>query len=134
MALLARPRCYWRFGAAAQESIDEVAEAQQILQGADQLRNLRCAAGIPKIGPIGGDQRLTAVRQKEHQLQAGWHAHLSKDLQSSSFEWVMWTRDGDAFGKVLRMGSVSWFPSTRFHMTCFSGWWNGGLETFRYYA
>jgi hypothetical protein len=37
---------------------------------------------------------------------------LSEDLQTLSFEWVMRTRDGHAFGKVLMMGSVSWFPST----------------------
>jgi hypothetical protein len=31
MALLARPRYYWRLGGAVQKSIDEVAEAQQII-------------------------------------------------------------------------------------------------------
>ena len=72
-----------------QESIGELAKMQQVRQGTHEMRNLRCAGGILKISPIGGDQRLTTVRQKEHELQTGWHAHLSKDFQNLSFEWVM---------------------------------------------
>jgi hypothetical protein len=64
------------------------------------------------VRPIGRDQRLTSVRKNEHELQAIWHTGLPKDLQRLSFEWVMRTRDDDAFREVLRVGSVSWFPST----------------------
>ncbi|MEO8541718.1 MAG: hypothetical protein ABI577_18405, partial [bacterium] len=64
-----------------------------------------------EIGPLGGDQGLAAVRQDENELQAGRHARLPEDLQRLSLEGMMRTRDGDAFGKVLMMGSVSWCPS-----------------------
>jgi hypothetical protein len=36
---------------------------------------------------------------------------LPQHLQRLSLERVMRTRDGHAFGKVLMMGSLSWFPS-----------------------
>jgi hypothetical protein len=98
MALLACSRSYCHGSGAVQESIGKIAEAQKVLPGADELRRVDSAGGILKIGPVGRDQRLTAVRQKKHELQAGRHAHLSKDLQSLSLKWVMWTRNGDALG------------------------------------
>ena len=67
---------------------------------------------------VGGDQRLAAVGQKEHELQAGGHADLAQDLQRLSVEGVVRTRDGDAFGKVLMMGSVSCVPSTTSRKIC----------------
>ena len=90
-----------------QESIGKIAKPQQVLAGADELRTLRCASRTLKVGPVSRDQRLSAIRQNKHELQAGRHAHFSKDLQRLSFEWVMRTRDDDAFRKVLMMGSVS---------------------------
>ena len=45
------------------------------------------------------------------------HACLPENLQRLSLERVMRTRDSHAFGKVLMMGSVSWFPSTEFLTT-----------------
>jgi hypothetical protein len=41
MALLACSRCYWQAGgAAAQESIGEVAESLEVIEGANQLKSL----------------------------------------------------------------------------------------------
>jgi CHASE3 domain sensor protein len=39
MALLARLRSYWQLGA-AQESIDEAAQTQQIIERADEFKSL----------------------------------------------------------------------------------------------
>jgi len=47
--------------------------------------------------------------------KAAAHAGLPEDLQRLSVERVVRTRDGDAFGKVLVMGSVSWCPWIVFH-------------------
>jgi hypothetical protein len=113
MALLDCPRYYWQLGRPAQESIDEVAKTQQVIPRADEHRSLRRAGGRLKVCPVGGDQRLAAVGQKEHELQAGGHADLAQDLQRLSVEGVVRTRNGHAFGKVLMMGSVSWCPSGR---------------------
>jgi hypothetical protein len=62
MTLLACFRCYWQASGAVQESIGKVAESQEVLEGADQLRQLGGAGGLLKIGPVGGDQRFTAVQ------------------------------------------------------------------------
>jgi hypothetical protein len=118
MALLACSRSYWQASGAAQESIGEVAETQEVPERADQLRRFGCAGGFLEIRPVSGDPRLTAVGQEEHELQAGAHAHLSEDRQRLAFEGMMGTRDSDAFGEVLMMGSVSYAPSTTSRKIC----------------
>jgi len=62
MTLLVWTRCYRHIGGAAQESVNEAAEAQQVFQGAGALRVLRRAGGSYKIRPFGGNQGLAAVR------------------------------------------------------------------------
>jgi hypothetical protein len=116
MALLDCPRYYWRLGGAAQESIDEVAKTPQVIQRANEHRSLWRAGRNLEICPIGGNQGLAAVWQNENELQAAAHAGLPEDLQRLSVEGMVRTRDGDAFGKVLMMGSVSWCPSGRWSM------------------
>jgi len=112
MALLACLRSYWQVGRAAQESIGQAAKTQEVIQRADQRRGLRKAGRSFEVGPVGGNQRLTSVRQKEHELQTAGHVGLPEDLQRLSFEGVMGTGDGHPFREVLMMGSVSWCPST----------------------
>ena len=102
-----------------QESIGEVAESQEVPERADQLRRFGCAGGFLKIRPVSCDPRLTAVGQEEHELQAGAHVNLSEDRQRLAFEGMMRTRDSDAFGEVLMMGSVSYAPLTPFHTANF---------------
>ena len=106
MTLLDCPRCYRHIGSTAQERIDEDAKAEQVIQRADEQRSRWRARGSLEIGPVGGDQRLAAVWQDEHELPAVGHADLPQDLQRLSMERMMRTRDSDAFGKVLMMGSV----------------------------
>ncbi len=85
-----------------------MAESQEVPERADQLSRLGSVGRFLKIRPVSRDPRLTAIGQEEHELQAGTHAHLSKDLQRLAFEGMMRTRDRDAFGEVLMMGSVSY--------------------------
>src|ERR1700685_2510441 len=99
MALLACPRSYWQVGGAAPEGIGKAAKPQEVIQRADKLRRLLCAGRIVKVGPLGGDQRLAAVRQNENKLQTLGHACLSEDLQRLSFERVMETSDGYPVGQ-----------------------------------
>jgi hypothetical protein len=106
MILLGCPRCYRHIGSTAQESIDEAAKAEQVIERADEQGRLWRAGGSLEICPVGGDQRLTAVWQDEHELQAGGHADLPKDLQRLPMERMVRTRDGHAFGKELMLGSV----------------------------
>ena len=106
MTLLLWTRCYWQIGGAAQESIGQAAKTQEVIQRADQRRGLRKAGRSLEVGPVGGNQRLTSVRQNEDELQAAAHARVSEHLQSPPLERVMRTRDGRPFRKVLMVGSV----------------------------
>jgi hypothetical protein len=94
-----------------QECINETAKTQQVIQRTDEVR-WRLAVSSVEVCPLGGNQRLTAVRQYDHKLQAAGHAGLPKDLQRLPMEWMMRTSDGHTFGEVLMVGSVSWCPST----------------------
>jgi hypothetical protein len=40
MILLGCPRCYRHIGGAAQEGIDEAAQTQQVIEGADEFSSL----------------------------------------------------------------------------------------------
>jgi hypothetical protein len=111
MVLLACLRSYWQVRGATQECIDKTAKTQEVIEGGDKLRSLRCAGRMFEVGPIRGDQRFAPVRQNENKLQSGWHACLPEDFQRLSLERMMRTRDGHAFGEVLVMGSVSCVPS-----------------------
>jgi hypothetical protein len=112
MALLVCTRCYRQIGAAAQERVNEAAEAKQILQRAGQL-GVRCrrCRGF-EVRPFGGNQRLTSVRQNEHELQAAGHASVPEDFQRLPFERMMRAGDGRSLRELLTVGSVWWFPST----------------------
>ena len=61
------------------------------------------SAGISDLLP-SGRMRTNCKRPRMRACR-----RTSRDL---SLERVMRTRDGDAFGKVLMMGSVWWFPLT----------------------
>ena len=93
------------------ECIDEAAKTQQVVQRTDEV-SWRLAVSSVEVRPLSGNQRLTAVRQYDHKLQAAGHAGLPKDLQRLSMERMMRTRDGHTFGEELMLGSVWWFPST----------------------
>ena len=66
-----------------------------------------------EVGPFGGNEGLTSIRQNQYELQAGGHARLAKDLQRLTMERMMRASDGDAFGKVLMMGRVWWCSSMK---------------------
>ena len=118
MALLSWLRCYRQIGNTAQKGIDDGTKVQQIIQRTDETGSPQRFGGAFEVGPIGGGQRLAAVGQKEHELQAGGHADLAQDLQRLSVEGVVRTRNGHAFGEVLMMGSVSYAPSTPSTTNC----------------
>jgi hypothetical protein len=83
------------------------------------LRILGRAGGVVEVGPLRRDQRLTSVRQNENELQAAAHARVPQDLQGLSFEGMMQARDDHPLREVLTVGSLWWFPSTRFRTNCF---------------
>jgi len=62
MALLVTTRCYRHIGGAPLESIDEATEAQQVIQRTGELWILWRVFSDTEVGPLSGNQRLTAVR------------------------------------------------------------------------
>jgi len=76
MIFLGCPRCYRHIGSTAQESIDEDAKAEQVIERADEQTSRWRAGGSLEIGPVGGDQRLATVWQNENKLQSVGHADL----------------------------------------------------------
>src|SRR5258708_23939475 len=106
MALLACIRSYWQVGGAGKERIGKTAKTEQVMERADQKRSLWRAGGSLEIRPVGRDQRLTAVRQDEHELQAGGHAGLPQDLQRLSMERMMRTPHGHPFRAELMFVSL----------------------------
>jgi hypothetical protein len=90
---------------------------KQVVRRANQLRAMgRDRVGL-EVRPLGGNQRLAAVRQNQNELQSVLPVRVSQDFQRLSLERVVRTRDGHALGEVLRVGSVWRFASTRFRMT-----------------
>jgi len=114
MALLVCTRCYWHIGGAAQESIDEAAEAKQVLQRVGELRILWRACGGFEVRPFGWDQGLTPVWENQNELQATPSVRVPEDLQRLSLERVMRASNRHPSWKVPTMGSVWRFPSIMF--------------------
>jgi hypothetical protein len=117
MALLACPGYYRQVGSALEEGIRQAAKTQQVIQRANKLRLLWRAGNSFDVCPIGGDQRLTSVRQYGQELQATGHACLPEHFKRLPLEWVVRTGDSHSLRKVLMVGSVWWFPLIRFRMT-----------------
>ena len=111
ITLLVCSRCYSRIGGAAQESIDEAAEAKQVLQRTDDLRALWRVCDSFEVRPFRADQRLTPVRQNENEPQATAYVGVPEDLQRLPFERMMRAGDGHPLREVLTVGSVWWLPS-----------------------
>ena len=78
---------------------------------------MRVISGRPvtwslEVGPGGRDERATAVRQHEYQLQLIASMRPAQDGQGPAFKGVVWTGNRDAWWKALEVGSVWPFPST----------------------
>ncbi len=118
---------------AAKESIHDGAGVKQVFERAEGCRR-RCREGLGRgdqIGPIGGDQGFTAIRQDQNELQSAMPMDIPKNSERLAFERMAGTDNGDSFGEVLMMGSVSYVPSIQFRTPSFSGRWLVGSSTER---
>src|SRR5258706_8949266 len=86
MALLTCPRYYRQVGGAAQESVDQAAKTQQVIERADERNRLWRAGDGLVVRPVGGDQRFTAVWQNKNELQAIRHAGLRSEEHTSELQ------------------------------------------------
>jgi hypothetical protein len=105
------PRC----GKATQQSIHDGACMQQIREQSEAVTGQLSWCGAlrsVKIRPFGGNERSTAVGQDQEQLRTTLPMNAPVYGEALTFEGMMRSSDGDAWRKILVMGSVSGFPST----------------------
>ena len=86
---------------------------QQVLQRTECCRGWRAdgLCGRGQIGPIGRNQRFTAVGQDQEEKEPTLPMHRPENVEQLAFEWMPRSDNGDLFGKVLMMGSMSYVPS-----------------------
>lgn len=63
------------------------------------------------VRPIGGSQRSAAIWQDQNKPEAAIAMRMTENGEAFALEWVMLAGDGYLRRKVMRMGSVWWFPS-----------------------
>src|SRR5437016_4133318 len=66
-----------------------------------------------KISPLHGDHGLAAIWQDQDKIHPIFAADRLPNGKGLALKRMTSTGYGDSFGKVLMMGSVSWFPSIR---------------------
>jgi hypothetical protein len=94
---------------AAEESVDHGAGVKQVFKRAEGRRR-ECREGLCRrgqIGPIGRNQRFTAVRQNEHEQPPAFAVQGPQKVERLAFERMAGTHNGDLLREVLMMGSVS---------------------------
>jgi hypothetical protein len=79
------------------------------------VRVISGRAAVLEIGPGGGNERATAVRKDEHQVELIASVRPAKHGEGPAFKGMVCTGDRDAWRKALEVGSVWPFPLTRFH-------------------
>jgi hypothetical protein len=113
-ALLARRR----FGASAGESVDELAQPEQITEPAQIVdsvigsnRRRSCKRLRLPIGPARRDQRPAAVRQNGEEIGDAAPPDGADHRQRPTFESVTLPRDRRRSWKIMAIGSLWPFPS-----------------------
>ena len=67
--------------------------------------------GRGEVGPIGGNQRFTAIGQDQDEKELTLPMHRPENVEGPAFERVASTENSDLLWEVLMMGSMSWVPS-----------------------
>ncbi len=82
---------------------------QQVFQRAEGCRGWRTdgLCGRGQVGPIGRNQRLTAIGQDQDEKEPTFPMHRAENIERSAFEWMTHADNSDLLGEVLMMSSVS---------------------------
>jgi hypothetical protein len=96
---------------AGEESIDDSSCVQQVFQRAHGRGCRREGLyGRGEVGPIGRNQRFTAIRQDQYEKELTFPMHRPENVERLAFKRMPKSDNGDLFRKVLMMGSVSCVP------------------------
>jgi hypothetical protein len=114
-ALLARRR----LGVSAAESVDELAQMEQITEPAEIVAALsgivrRRPPGLrgPPIAPVGRNQRTATVRQHHEEKEDAAPPDAAYHGQRPAFEDMSFAGDDHRIRNLTVMGSLSPLPST----------------------
>jgi hypothetical protein len=112
MALLTSTKCYRRdSGGGPQESINEGSKTKQVFEGTNELwTRWKIVRGF-EIRPGCWNQRFASIGQDQHKPQLALPIGMLQNLQRLTFKRMMWTNDSDVTRKLVKVGSVWWFPS-----------------------
>jgi hypothetical protein len=114
---MAALRVWRRLGRSAQESVDDLAQGEQITEPAERgcavdiVIAERCV-GIAPVGPGGGNERSAAVRQDDEHEQRAASLDGVDHAESLAFEGVATPDNGHLGRNISAMGSVAPLPST----------------------
>jgi hypothetical protein len=104
-------------GATTEESVYDSARMKQVPNRTEKGVGFRLRWRIRgeslEVGPLLGYECATSLRQNQNQMQFVPKTALPKNSQFFTFQRMLRTSDGDMFGEVLVVGSVSWGPSTK---------------------
>jgi hypothetical protein len=99
--------------AAAKESVDDQPRVEQIGKRREtgiamftDGRRWPVIAGRFPIGPIGGDERSTAIWKHHEQIQNAAATNCAHDMQGAALKRVPLTQYGHRIQVVVEMGSV----------------------------
>jgi hypothetical protein len=113
---MAALRVWRRLGRSAQESVDDLAQGEQITEPAERgcavdiVIAERCV-GIAPVGPGGGNERSAAVRQDDEHEQHAASLDAADRGQRPALERVALASDGYLSRNIMAMGSLSTLPS-----------------------
>jgi hypothetical protein len=121
-ALLARHR----LDVSAVESVDDLAQVEQIAESAEIVGTItgivrRSSPGLlcAPIGPVGRNERPTAVRQDHENKEDATPPDAADHGQRLAFEGVALAGDGHRIRNITVMGSLWPLPSIRSRTTSF---------------
>jgi hypothetical protein len=108
-----------RLGRSAQESVDDLAQGEQIAELAERgcvvdivsARGCFIGVSIDPIGPCGRNERSAAVWQNDEHEQHAASLDAADHRQRLALERVALTDDRDLFRNIAVMGSLSCLPS-----------------------
>ena len=110
------------YSEAAEESVYDSACVKQVFE----RPNCCCGRGGPlklcgqgKIRPLCRDHGLAAIGQDQNKIHLTFTTDRLPNSEGFALKRMTNPSYGDSLGKVLMMGSVSWFPSMRFRT---NGW------------
>ena len=112
-----------RRGGSAAESVEEMAQPKQIAKTAQDARAravIEAGAGgqvplaLVPVGPLGRDQRATAIGQAGERKEDAVAANTANDRQRTTLKRMALADDRHRIWDIAAMGSLSPLPSAAF--------------------